>query len=80
MPTIETYFVQPCPVCGRSLQVSVQLLGREAACQHCGAPFVARDPACRPAVTSDPHMVLADRVDALLSISPMARGFDAGNF
>lgn len=44
MPVIPTYFVQRCPVCGRSLHVPVRLLGEDAACQHCRATFVARAP------------------------------------
>lgn len=36
-----TYFVRPCPTCGRQLEVRIELLGRTVACQHCGAEFFA---------------------------------------
>lgn len=39
------YFVQHCPVCGRGLQVRLELLGKQVSCRHCGGAFVARDPA-----------------------------------
>lgn len=38
-------FLQPCPVCGRTLRIGVMLLGRRVFCQHCGGGFVAADPA-----------------------------------
>ena len=39
----STYFVQECPTCGRRLQVRVEYLGRQVACQHCQAVFEAAD-------------------------------------
>jgi len=41
-------FLQPCPVCGRTLRIGVMLLGRRVFCQHCGGGFVAADPALGP--------------------------------
>lgn len=41
------YFVQSCPVCGRSLKILVTLLGRRVYCQHCGGGFVATDESLR---------------------------------
>ena len=38
------FFVQPCPTCGRSLQVRVRYLGRSIICRHCGGSFEACDP------------------------------------
>lgn len=38
---MKTYFKQPCPVCGRSLFVPVDLLGRDASCTHCSGIFTA---------------------------------------
>ncbi len=37
-----TCFVRACPTCGRSLEVRIELLGREVQCIHCGATFMAR--------------------------------------
>ncbi len=58
----STYFVQECPTCGRSLQVSVEYLGKQLVCQHCHGRFEARDPSnTRP--SSD---ALLRRADELL--------------
>ncbi len=38
-----TYFQQSCPTCGRHLRVDVRQLGRQVACSHCRAIFVACD-------------------------------------
>ena len=38
-----TYFVQDCPVCGRYLQVRLELLGKTVCCRHCRGSFIARD-------------------------------------
>ena len=43
-----TYFVQNCPVCGRCLQVRLELLGKTVACRHCRGTFIARDPTLAP--------------------------------
>lgn len=42
----STFFVRSCPTCGRSLEVRVELLGRDVECVHCGANFVAREQPC----------------------------------
>lgn len=56
----DVFFNQPCPVCGRALQVRVQLLGRRVYCQHCGGGFIALDASLgRPGPE--------DRVDELLA-------------
>lgn len=41
------YYHQPCPVCGRTLQIAVELLGKRVYCQHCGGGFLALDDALR---------------------------------
>jgi hypothetical protein len=61
--TSEVFFHQPCPVCGRTLQIRVHLLGRRVYCQHCGGGFVARDEALGPA---DPRRKRIAAVDDLL--------------
>lgn len=38
-----TYFLRSCPTCGRSLEVRVELLGRDVECVHCGANFTANE-------------------------------------
>lgn len=67
MSLIPTYFVQSCPVCGRTLHVPIQLLGQRAACQHCRATFVARDLNGRHVPVSGPQAVLSQRVDTILN-------------
>lgn len=61
--TSAVFFHQSCPVCGRTLQIRVHLLGRRVYCQHCGGGFVARDAALGPA---DPGRRAIEAVDDLL--------------
>ena len=61
--TSAVFFHQSCPVCGRTLRIRVDLLGRRVYCQHCGGGFVARDEALGPA---DPGRQTIDAVDDLL--------------
>lgn len=58
-------FVQSCPTCGRKLEIQVDLLGREVACQHCHAEFVAADATSTVSVLDDDAALLA-RVDQML--------------
>lgn len=39
--TRDVFYHQRCPVCGRLLQIRVNLLGQRVYCQHCGGGFVA---------------------------------------
>jgi hypothetical protein len=39
-----TFFLLECPICGRTLQVRVEYLGRTVACVHCRGEFPAADP------------------------------------
>lgn len=39
--TKATYFVRPCPTCGRMLEIRIELLGKEVCCQHCNGHFEA---------------------------------------
>lgn len=36
-----TYFARSCPTCGRMLDIRIELMGKQVACQHCGAHFRA---------------------------------------
>ena len=36
-----TIFYQECPVCGRSLRISVKHFGRQMCCTHCQGQFIA---------------------------------------
>lgn len=61
----SVFYVQPCPACGRSLQVRVVYLGKGITCQHCDATFVAQQ-AVRTPRPSDSGIALLDRADELL--------------
>jgi hypothetical protein len=65
MMSRSTCFVQPCPTCGRSLQIRVEYLGREVVCEHCHGKLRAAD----PQAPQLPHGGTADllrRADELL--------------
>lgn len=62
----KTYFQQACATCGRTLQVRVEYLGREVACQHCGAQFEACDPATALYPPSKSAMGVLRRAEELL--------------
>jgi len=61
-------FTRPCSTCGRNLEIPIVHLGREVACSHCGARFVA-------SMTDDvltngrDSQNLDDRIDRLLAAS-----------
>jgi hypothetical protein len=61
----DVYFHQHCPVCGRMLQVRVNLLGHRVYCQHCGGGFTAMDEQLVPA-GERPSRTAAERADELL--------------
>ncbi|PQO25120.1 hypothetical protein C5Y96_26850 [Blastopirellula marina] len=61
-----TYFVQPCPTCGRKLQVKVEYLGLEVSCQHCGAGFISHDPDMAGAPPINPVDDALHKADAFL--------------
>jgi hypothetical protein len=42
-PLVATYFQQECPVCGRTLRIRVEHLGRGVVCRHCRCRFTALD-------------------------------------
>lgn len=58
-------FVQPCPTCGRKLEIGIELLGRHVACQHCTAEFKAADPTSTQSILDD-DCILLDRVEQML--------------
>lgn len=60
------YFHQTCPVCGRTLEIGVHLLGRTVYCQHCGGGFVALDDSLRAGRVVSGSADTSRRVDALL--------------
>lgn len=63
-PLIESVVIVECPACGRTLQASVELLGKPVACQHCEKRFIARE---RHALELSPA-ALDERVERLLSL------------
>jgi len=74
MPRIAHYY-QDCPICGRTLRIRVEYLGRNLACQSCRGHFVASEPSTPvPAHSVVPQSHLLDRANQLLdsmqSIAP----------
>lgn len=67
MMSRKTYFHQECPTCGRTLQVRVEYLGRNIACQHCGGQFEACDPDSNVYPPSQSGIALLRRAEELLN-------------
>ena len=65
----KTYFVRPCPTCGRSLQIQVQYLGRTLTCQHCHGKLEAVEESI-PQKSDD--LALLARAEELLNRSKIA--------
>ena len=63
----STYFAQECPTCGRGLQIRVEYLGKEVACQHCHAQFVSCEPGSDSYAASQSGLALLRRADELLA-------------
>jgi len=38
---IATFFLRPCPTCGRRLEIQIRHLGQTVLCPHCRAAFLA---------------------------------------
>lgn len=57
-------FAKVCTTCGRSLQVPVELLGKEICCQGCGATLWATTPETSKLVNS--FEGIDERVDRLI--------------
>ena len=49
----STFFVKPCPACGRSAQILLNYLGKQVCCKHCGREFAASDPAALGVLRDD---------------------------
>lgn len=49
-----TFFVKPCPACGRSARILLNYLGKQVCCKHCGREFAASDPENQSAAELDP--------------------------
>ena len=44
LPSGPIYYLQPCPICGRRLQIRAEYIGRIVECVHCRASLLAQDP------------------------------------
>lgn len=65
-----TFFVQECPVCGRWLQIRLELWGKSVACRHCQGVFVACDPSTSRGPLRDAREAIMERANQLLSPEP----------
>ena len=61
-----TFFNQTCQVCGRRLQIAVELLGQQVVCRHCRGRFVAHD-ASSCHTPGDLDLSLLERADQLIA-------------
>ncbi len=66
MPS-ATYYIQPCPVCGRRLQIRVEYLGKQVSCRQCGGVFLAADPTMHRTEPPQPTSELLQRAERLLN-------------
>ncbi|MEX0586285.1 MAG: hypothetical protein WD176_06560 [Pirellulales bacterium] len=62
----STFFVQPCPTCGRRVEVPVEYLGKQVVCDHCQGAFMAMDPALDVPASDDSSIILR-RANQLLA-------------
>jgi hypothetical protein len=62
-----TTFYQNCPVCGRSLRISVKHFGRQMSCTHCQGEFRAGKDELAP---KEPPAIAAEPAYSV----PIARG------
>jgi hypothetical protein len=69
----STYFVQECPTCGRNLQVRVEYLGKQVACQHCRARFEACEPGSSAYPPPSSSLSLLERAEQLLQTTVSSR-------
>ena len=49
-----TFFVKPCPACGRNSQIALAYLGQEVRCRHCSRVFTANDSQAKSESLNDP--------------------------
>ena len=64
----NVYFYQACPICGRSLRICVEYLGRMVACRHCRGEFLARSGHEGPQEESRAGADFAKHADELVSL------------
>lgn len=38
-----SFFVKPCPACGRGSRIALSYLGKSVSCRHCSCVFMAND-------------------------------------
>jgi hypothetical protein len=66
IPFTSVRFTQPCPTCGRRLEIRASLMGHTVACQHCGAHFTADANYETSQKRCCPKQALMDRVERVL--------------
>jgi hypothetical protein len=49
-----TFFVKPCPACGRNTRIALAYLGKQVRCRHCSRIYNAADPEAQSEALNDP--------------------------
>ena len=49
-----SFFVKPCPACGRSSRIALAYLGKPVRCKHCSRVFTADDSDSQSESMNDP--------------------------
>jgi len=77
----SAYYVQECPICGRTLQVRVEYLGKKVSCQHCAASFRAVDPSSGELDPTESGISLLARAEELIESAStrVSTRFSAGS-
>ena len=69
----KTFFVRPCPSCGRTTQIRIEFLGLNVCCQHCLRQFPANDPESESAALNDPIQYWAEYTEHTPTEEPFSR-------
>lgn len=66
-----TFFARSCPTCGRTLEIRVELLGREVECVHCHANFQADSEQTKQVDDQRIEQILARAQEYIDSVNPV---------
>lgn len=70
-------FTQPCPTCGRRVEIRASLLGCTVACQHCRAEFVA-EPGFHRGAKDEIRRIDSSSDDLMARVDQLLQNTDEG--